>query len=205
MLKSVYIKVFGSLLLWIFVTQEVFCQHDISKYEFRWAFWHPIAAFKIKRNLSEAMLIYNSVKSQKRLDTLEYGGKLDAFRHTYVMAYLCRYVKVNKLKKLGIAHEKGNKKKFYKRKLEFGERADSLACEMDLRNNELGFEIWKHLGNSTKDELLNTVIAQIKEGKAWYLKRNINHIYVTCENEVINMKFYEKRWFVPKCLISSNL
>lgn len=205
MLKSLYIKVFGSLLLWLFVTQEVFCQHDISKYEFRWAFWHPISAIKIKRNLPEAMLVYKSIKSQKRLDTLENGGKLDAFRHTYVMAYLCRYVKVKKLKKLGIAHEKGNKAQFYKMKLEFGERADSLACEMDLRNNELGVEIGKQSGNSSKDELINIVITQIKEGKAWYLKRNINNTYVTCENEGINMKFYEGRWFVPKCLISTNL
>lgn len=205
MLKSLYIKVFGSLLLLFFVTQEAYSQHNISKYEYRWAFWHPIAALKIKRNLPEAMLVYKSVKSQKRLDTLEFGGKLDAFRHTYVMAYLCRYVKVKKLKKLGVAHEKGNKAQFFKNKLEFGERADSLACEMDLRNNGLGFKIGKDYRNTSKDELLNAVIAQIKEGKAWYLKRNNKNSYVTCENEVINMKFYLGMWFVPKCLISTNL
>lgn len=205
MLKSFYIKVFGSLLLLLFVTQVVYCQHDISKYEYCWAFWHPIAALKIKRNLPEAMLVYKSVKSQKSLDTLEYGGKLDAFRHTYVMAYLCRFVKVKKLKKLGIAHEKDNKVHFFKMKLEFGERPDSLACEMDLRNNVLGFEIGKNFKNTSKDELLSAVIAQIKEGKAWYLKRNTKNRYITCENEVINIKFYLGKWFVPKCLISTNL
>ena len=205
MLKSFYIKVFGSLLLLLYFTQAVYCQHDISKYEYCWAFWHPIAALKIKRNLPEAMLVYKSVKSQKSLDTLEYGGKLDAFRHTYVMAYLCRFVKVKKLKKLGIAHEKGNKAHFFKMKLEFGERPDSLACEMDLRNNALGFEIGKNFKNTSKDELLSAVIAQIKEGKAWYLKRNTKNRYITCENEVINIKFYLGKWFVPKCLISTNL
>lgn len=204
-LKSFYIKVFGSLLLLVFVTQELYCQHDIGKYEYRWALWHPITALKIKQKLPTAMLVYKAVKSQKRLDTLENGGKLDAFRHTYVMAYLSKFVKVEKLKKLGIAHEKDNKLQFYKNKLEDGERPDSLACEMDLRNNALGFEIGKNFRNSVNDELLNAVIEHIKDGKAWYLKRNSENSYVTCENEVINMKFYLGSWFVPKCLISTNL
>ena len=205
MLKSYNHKGFRGVLLIFLITHTLFAQHAISKYEYRWAIWHPIAAIKIKKQLPEVMVVYKCVKSQKTLDTLEYGGKLDAFRHTFAMAYLSRFVKAKKLRKLGRAHEKGNKTQFFKNKLEFGERADSLACEMDLRNNELGLEIGKIAKKSSKDELLKAVIAQIKDGKAWYLKRNAAKSYVTCENEVINMKFYIGKWFVPKCLISSNL
>ncbi len=205
MLKSSNHKGFRVVLFIFLITHTLSAQHAISKYEYHWAFWHPIAAIKIKKQLPEIMLVYKSVKSQRILDTLEYGGKLDAFRHTFAMAYLSKFVKAKKLRKLGIAHEKGNKSQFIKNKLEFGERADSLACEMDLRNNELGLKIGKIAKNNSKIELLNAVIAQIKEGKAWYLKRNEAKSYLSCENEVINMKFYIGKWFVPKCLISSNL
>lgn len=205
MLKSNYYKGFRSTLFILLFAHSICAQHDIGKYEYRWAFWHPIAAIKIKKQLPEVMLVYKDIKSQKTLDTLEFGGKLDAFRHTFAMAYLSKFVKVKKLRKLGIAHEKGNKAQFFKNKLEFGERADSLACEMDLRNNELGFEIGTNFKNKSKDDLSMTVISQIKDGKAWYLKRNGAKSYVTCEDDIINMKFYIGKWYVPKCLISSNL
>lgn len=205
MLKSSNHKGFRGMLFIFLINHALCAQHSVSKFEYRWAFWHPITAVKIEKQLPEVMLVYKRIKSQKIFDTLEYGGKLDAFRHTFAMAYLSKFVNPKKLRKLGRAHEKGNKAQFFKNKLEFGERADSMACEMDLRNNELGLEIGKIAKNSSKDELLKTVIAQIKDGKAWYLKRNAEKSYVTCENEVINMKFYIGKWFVPKCLISSNL
>ena len=137
MLKSKYI--IATYFITCLVMQSV-SQHEISKYEYRWAFFHPFAAKKIQKHLNEAMNVYQSVKSSKLLDTVESGGTLDAFRHTYTMAYLSRFVKISKLRKLGKAHERGNEYFFYKNQQEFGERADSLACVMDLRNNELGFE-----------------------------------------------------------------
>lgn len=205
MLKSSNHKGFRGVLIIFLLTHTLSAQHAISKYEYRWAFWHPIAAVKIKKQLPEVMLVYKSIKSQKILDTLEYGGKLDAFRHTFAMAYLSKFVNAQKLKKLGIAHEKGNKYQFFKNMLEFGERADSMACEMDLRNNELGLAIGKNFKSMSLEVIEKAVIDQIKDGKAWYLKRNNAKSYVTCENEAINMKFYIGKWFVPKCLISSNL
>src|ERR1700739_3601539 len=81
---------------------------NLSKYEKRWAFVHPIAAVKIKHHQSEMYAVYKEVKQQRLLDTFENGGKLDAFRHTFAMAYFSKYVHTAKLRKLGKAHEKAN-------------------------------------------------------------------------------------------------
>lgn len=179
-------------------------QHSISKYERCWALSHPFVALKIKKQLPIAMLVYKEVEKTKLLDTLAYGGKIDAFRHAYVMAYLARTIKVKKLRKLGITHEKGNKRGFYKNKLEFKERADSIACEMDLRNNEVGFVIGTAHKQATNEELKRIVLSEIKNGKAWYLKRNANYQYVTCNDNTISLLDYKGIWYLPKCLIHSN-
>lgn len=179
-------------------------QHNISKYEIRWALVHPFAAIKINGHLKKAMIIYREVKDTKQLDGVESGGTLDAFRHAFTMAYLAQRISSNKLRKLGIAHEKGNKRQFEKNKNEDGERADSLACEMDLRNNELGFLIGTNYKNSTIDELKNEILTQIKQGNAWILKKNSQNEYISCQNEPIIVNNYKNKWFLPKCLIKSN-
>lgn len=179
-------------------------QHEISKYEYRWAFFHTFAAKKVQKHLIEAMDIYQSVKNFKQLDSFESGGTLDAFRHTFTMAYLSRYVKVYKLRKLGKAHEKGNKKQFFNNRMEHGERADSLACEMDLKNNELGFLIGIDQKNTKIEELKLVVLSQIMRGNAWILKKNNKNEYVSCNNEPISIKNYMGVWYIPKCLIKSN-
>lgn len=179
-------------------------QHQISKYEYHWAIVHPFAALKIKKQLPKAMLIYQNVKSEKLLDTLQNGGKLDAFRHTYTMAYLSRFVKVRKLRKLGMAHERGNQYQFFNQLLEFGERADSLSCEMDLRNNELGFLIGSKNKWLNDLELKEVVLNEIIIGKAWYLKRNEKSLYTDCLGNELILDHYKEKWHVPKCLISTN-
>lgn len=201
MLKSNFAILIGLVLCF---ERQLVSQHDISKYEIRWAIFHPIASLKIKKNLPEAMSVYKEIKSSKQLDTLESGGKLDAFRHTFTMAYLSRFVKVKKLRKLGRAHEKGNRLHFFKNHQEFGERADSLACEMDLKNNELGFLIGESQKNIKIYELKELVLTQIKQGNAWYLKKNSKNEYILCNNEPINLNLYNGKWFVPKCLVKSN-
>ena len=205
MLKSiVYFNRTKGFALLLCCSVQLLAQHSISKYERCWAFMHPFAALKIKKQLPNAMLVYKEVEQSKLLDTLAYGGKLDAFRHTYVMAYLARRINARKLRKLGIAHEKGNQKGFYKNKLEFAERADSLACEMDLRNNEVGFVIGVIHKQATNEELKQIVLSEIKNGKAWYLKRNVNYQYVTCNGTLISLIDYKGIWYVPKCLVSTN-
>lgn len=201
MLKSKYIIITCFIVCF---AEQSFSQHQISKYEYRWAVFHPFAAKKIQKHLIEAMDVYQVVKNAKTLDGFESGGTLDAFRHTFTMAYLSRFVKINKIRKLGKVHEKGNEYFFYRNHQEFGERADSLACVMDLRNNELGFEIGKNNKNASKDDLKNIVIEQIKAGNAWKLKKNDQNLYVSCQNEPILIENYKGKWFLPKCLIKSN-
>ena len=120
------------------------------------------------------------------------------------MAYLAQRIKIKKLRKLGIAHERGNKRQFEKNKNENGERADSLACEMDLRNNELGFLMGANHKSSTINELKTEILIQIKQGNAWILKKNSQNEYVSCQNEPIITNNYKNQWFLPKCLIKSN-
>lgn len=201
MLKSKYI-ITACLIIGFAI--PIFSQHEISKYEYRWAILHPFAAKRVQKHLIEAMDVYQQVKDSKQLDGFESGGTLDAFRHAFTMAYLTRYVKVNKLRKLGKAHERGNEYYFYKNHQEFGERADSLACVMDLRNNELGFEIGKKNLNVSKDDLKGIIIEQIKAGNAWKLKKNDKNLYVSCQNEPILFENYKGKWFLPKCLVKSN-
>ena len=205
MLKSIvcFNRIKGFFLL-VCCSMQLLGQHSISKYERCWAIVHPFAALKIKKQLPKAMLIYKEIEQIKLLDTLAYGGKLDAFRHTYVMAYIARSIKVKKLRKLGIAHEKGNKRGFYKNKLEFAERADSMACEMDLRNNEVGFVIGATHKKATNEELKQMVLSEIKNGKVWYLKRNANYQYITCNGKSINLLDYKGMWYVPKCLVNTD-
>ncbi len=204
MLKHCYIKVLSVLYICCCISFSSKAQHQISKFDLQWAVLHPFSSIKIKKELKVAMKIYQEVKTAKTLDTLEYGGKLDAFRHVFTMALLTKNINTKKLRKLGIAHEKGNKRLFYKNKLEFGERADSLSCEMDLLNNELGFEIGKNHKKLSINELKLEVINQIISGKAFYLKRNSENSYVNCNNEPINLKFYIGKWSIPKCLVRSN-
>lgn len=201
MLKSKYLL--NTIFVICFATAS-FAQHQISKYEYRWAMLHPFVAKKVQKHLVEAMDVYKEVKKEKLLDGFESGGTLDAFRHTFTMAYLSRFVMVKKLRKLGKSHERGNEYFFYKNKQEFGERADSLACVMDLRNNELGFELGVKYKTVSKTELKNSVIEQILAGNAWKLKRNSENQYVSCENEPILIDNYKNTWFLPKCLIKSN-
>ena len=96
------------------MTSNLIAQHEISKYEYQWAIFHPFAAKKIQKHLIETMDVYQIVKNAKTLDGFESGGTLDAFRHAFTMAYMCRFVKTSKLRKLGKAHEKGNEYYFYK-------------------------------------------------------------------------------------------
>jgi hypothetical protein len=83
MLKSKYIFF---MCLMIGFAATLFSQHEISKYEYRWAMLHPLAAKRVQKHLAEAMAVYKEVKNAKELDGFENGGTLDAFRHAFTMA-----------------------------------------------------------------------------------------------------------------------
>lgn len=192
------------LLVAILSNNTYFAQQPVSRYEFRWAFFHPLAALKIKKQLPKALAIYSDMKKSGLPDTYNSGGKLDAFRHVYTMAFLARTIRARKLRKLGKAHEKGNERQFRKRQMEEGERPDSLAGEMDLRNNELGFRIGAANRRADNLFLKELVLQAIKDGKAWYLKRNARSEYVDCDGKGLDPDLYRESWYVPKCLVKTN-
>ena len=56
--------------------------------------FHPIAAKKVQRHLIEAHACLSRSEKIKAIDVSESGGTLDAFRHTFTMAYLSHFVKL---------------------------------------------------------------------------------------------------------------
>jgi len=165
---------------------------------------HPIAAIKVKKMYSKSYAIYNQPATKIALDNFNNGGKLDAFRHVFFMAVFSQKIKAKKIKKLGIAHEKGNYRQFKKHQNEEGEQPDSLSNVMDLKNNELGLIIGAENKKLPLDELKLKVIKEINAGKATIIKRNSNGHYVDCNNQLIDQKLYVNKWYVPKCLVLSD-
>lgn len=174
------------------------------KQELCWAIWHPIAAIKVKKIKKKVDIIYNRPEIKARFDSYSSGGKLDAFRHVFFMAAFAQKINIKKLRKLGIAHEKGNYKQFLKNKTENGEVPDSLSTVMDLANNELGFITGASNRNKSIEELRPIVIKEILNGKALILKRNKQGRFIDCNDKVIDPGIYSGKWFVPKCLVPSN-
>lgn len=120
------------------------------------------------------------------------------------MAAFAQKVKVKKLRKLGEAHEKASFKIFLKSKIEDGEIPDSLSAIMDLKNNEVGFTIGQQHKHLEPEELKNVVIKEIISGKAVIMKRKSSGIYLDCSGRLVNPDFYRGKWYIPKCLVSSN-
>ena len=185
----------------------VFCflakSQKISKYEKKWALMHPIAAIKVKHISKKCYKIYEQINKSRRLDTNGNGGKLDAFRHTFFMAAFVQKIKIKKIYKLGIAHEKTNYKQFLKNEFENGELPDSIGTVMDLKNNNLGFEIGNNAKKISLVELSELVITDIKGGLAFIIKRNKYGNYVDCDGNTI-LPDKTKKWSNNKCLVKSN-
>jgi hypothetical protein len=178
----------------------------LSSYEKRWAIVHPVAAVKAKRLSREIFTVYSEMKSKGIPDSFENGGKLDAFRHSFSMAVLSSKIRANKLRKLGIAHEKGNYRDYLKRRTEEGELPDSLSTVMDLRNNEIGIKVGEESAKAKMNvnEIRNEILNAISKGEMFYMKRDIKGNYLDCRNKSIHLNDYKHTWNIPKCLIATN-
>ncbi len=194
------------IIVFIFFSAVVSAQKisERSRYEKRWAFFHPFAALKVKKIYKMCLPYYEELKKLKGLDAFENGGKLDAFRHTFFMAAFSQKIKTKKIRKLGIAHEKGNHYHFLKNIKEDGELADSLSSVMDLKNNELGLKIGSNNRKVDINNLILITIEELNKGEAIYFKRNAVGQYLSCKDEIINLENYKNKWVVPKCLIKTN-
>ncbi|MCX7727862.1 MAG: DUF4823 domain-containing protein [Bacteroidia bacterium] len=154
----------------IFCSSNYYSQHK-GKHQYQWAFFHPIAAIKVKKIYKKNYPIYQQVKQQKILDTIENGGKLDAFRHGFFMACFAQKVKAKKLIKLGIAHEKDDLSYFLKkRKTEYWDIPDSASIQMDLYNNLIGIETGTKYRKIKPIQMKDTIIHYIHIKKLKTLK-----------------------------------
>lgn len=176
---------------------------NISKYERRWALFHPFAACRIKKHQKEMYAVYEDVKKSNALDSYASGGRLDAFRHVFAMAYFVRFVKPHKLRQLGRAHERGNYLYFQKGILEEGELPDSIATVMDLRNNEIGIGLGCENGKLSIEELKLKVIEKIKSGGAFILLRDRAGRYLDCKRNLVDPAKLKGAWQTPRCLVTS--
>lgn len=193
------------LYIHIFLPLCIFAQSpSYSKYERKWAFFHPFAAVKVKLISKKCYRIYSLQFIRTELDSFSNGGKLDAFRHIFFMGAFAQKVKIKKLRKLGEAHEKANYKMFLNSCKEFGERGDSLGSVMDILNNELAFKMAEQNKKLSLIELQQLVLTEIKHGTAIIVKRKRNGNYLDCRDQIIDLKIYSNRWSVPKCLVKSN-
>lgn len=204
MFKRIHLRNYLILILF-FLTFFLLAQNKrkTSAPEKKWAFFHPFAALKVNKIYKRCMPFYEEVKKENSLDAFESGGKLDAFRHVFFMAAFGQKVKINKIRKLGKAHEQGNYIHFLKNINEHGELPDSLSSVMDLYNNETGFKLGSENKNLELKNLKQLIIDELKKGSALYFKRNSKGNYLNCSDEVLPTEKYQKKWFIPKCLIST--
>ncbi|RME16411.1 MAG: hypothetical protein D6799_04950 [Bacteroidetes bacterium] len=158
-------KIILILILNILTTSLLYSQHK-GKHQYRWAVFHPVAAIKVKHIYKKNLPIYQQVKQQKILDTLENGGKLDAFRHAFFMACFAQKIQTKKLIKLGIAHEKDDVYYFHKnKKAEYADIPDSTSIQMDLYNNNIGIELGRKYRTLSHQQIKDTIIRFISENK----------------------------------------
>lgn len=172
---------------------------NLSKEEKRWAVFHPFCALKVRRITKTSLKEVERIKKTAQLDQYDNGGKLDAFRHVYTMALLAQKIKTSKLRKLGIAHEKGNYRQYKKGLNENGERPDSLSCVMDLFNNDIGLETGKRNKSISADSLSIIVVKLINAGESYYFKRNTTGDYLDCNGQIIDPANWKGKWYIPKC------
>ena len=85
-----------------------------------------------------------------------------------------------------------------------GERPDSLACAMDLLNNEQGFVLGRRYRDASIDSLKDETLRWMREGGSYYLRRNDKGEYTDCRGQALDLSVYTGRWFIPKCLIRTN-
>lgn len=152
------------LFLFMLNVKNLFTQNK-GKYQYLWALGHPFAAIKVKKIYKRNYYIYQEIKQKKILDTIENGGQLDAFRHSFFMACFAQKIKAQKLIRLGIAHEKDDLWLYRKkRQAEYTDIPDSASIQMDLYNNEAGIQLGKRYKHLPAIQLRDTLIHYIKKG-----------------------------------------
>ncbi|MGI8893001.1 MAG: DUF6973 domain-containing protein [Bacteroidia bacterium] len=170
-----------------------------------WVITHPFAACKSAKLTEQALAMTKEVKNDIRLDGLENGGQVDAFRHAFWMALMAQKYSCQKAFRLGKAHEKGNIRDFRKGKLEEGELPDSISVAMDHFNNCIGVHIGYENRKATSAELAEIVIDRILSGEMMIIKKDKEGRFLNCQGEMIHTKDWRGFWNNNRCLVRSNM
>lgn len=169
-----------------------------------WVVKHPFVAKKAWLLTQQARTAADSMKHDPRLDGDENGGRVDAFRHAYWMALLAKEIGHKKAYSLGVAHEKGNQIDFEKKLLEEGSLPDSIAGEMDRRNNLAGLKVAAENPEVSTKELKELICEAILNGRMWIIKKDHTGNFLNWEDQPILPKQYLGKWKNPKVLVPSD-
>lgn len=170
-----------------------------------WTITHPFIAKKASKITTEARNTTKKVLTDTILKGTGNGLQVDAFRHTYWMARLAQEINWRKTKRLGIAHEKGNKKDFKKHRYEDGSIPDKTSSDMDFFNNSVGIKLGKENRKISQEELKEIVIQVILQGKCKMIKMDDKGNFLDCNNQTISPEKLKGKWENEKCLVNSNL
>jgi len=172
--------------------------------EFWWTitnFTIVIPVWKISKKAEQKA---NEIAKTDILDGVINGGQVDAFRHCLWMAMLTQKIGPKRARKLGLIHEKGNKKDFEKKILEEDKLPDATSVAMDLLNNEIGISIGLNFPNISEKSLIEEVIKYVLTGKCWIIKTDQNGNFLDKESKIIPEEKYLGKWNTPKVLVASN-
>lgn len=190
--------------LFLTLTLSGLAQLPYTGPEKKWAFFHPLAAIKVKHIASKCQPLYLTCLSRLRPDTFLTGGAPDALRHGFFMAAFAQSIRPSALIKLGKAHEKGNYLQWRSTKTEDGNFADSLLCVMDLYNNKKGCSLGEANKKASMKELLEICMRELQTGGFVILKRDKRACRVYCDNQPVDMIVYYGTWNIPGCLVASD-
>ena len=173
---------------------------SLNKFEKRWFVFHPRAAFKTKRASSIAINQSIELAKQGKVDNVIYGGTQDVARHVFWMNELYFSVGYRKALKIGLLHERDNKRRFNNAVNKNSIKNDSVLTEMDIRNNQKALSLIKlNKKKFTSSEVLN----DISTGTYLILKRDVNGNSLNVADEIISMEEL-KKWNNKSCLVPSN-
>ena len=166
-----------------------------------WVIFHPFIAKKVLIISEKARVITKEVLLRMVLEGSGDGDQIDAFRHAFWMASLAQEIGKRRARCLGEKHEKGNYKDYKQRRFEDGVIPDKISSEMDLFNNEIGFEIGiKYTGLDLKSRVVEAVL----NGDCKVVRKDITDNFIDCEGNLIPIENLKGKWENNKCLVWSN-
>ena len=135
---------------------------------------------KVKKIIPEVRTDVRQKISDNKIDSLIHGGQADAYRHALWMALTAKHIGDKKARRVGQMHEESNKVHFYNSEKEDNALQDSISCQMDLLNNDLGIAYGIGYKDKSDDELKELVLNGILAGEFFMLFRNKQNEFLKC-------------------------